>query len=157
MPPSCDSILPPHVPYTFLSLTIGLWGVDPCKAKEIDALRAQMAQLQTANAATRCLATLQFGLPAINNLLPGEGLQGALHAAAGGGTETGHCAGPRSRRFAAGACDLPSGWPACAGRDGRRLEIHWPGLRCCRDHCARHAYPCQQAHRVCDVNPVRPR
>jgi hypothetical protein len=41
-----------------------------------------MAQLQTANAATRCLATLQFGLLAINNLLPGEGLQGALHAAA---------------------------------------------------------------------------
>ena len=70
---------------------------------------------------------------------------------------TGHCAGPRSRRFAAGACDLPSGWPALLAAMERRLEIHWPGLRCCRDHCARHAYPCQQAHRVCDVNPVRPR
>jgi protein ImuA len=58
------------------------------KAKEIDALRVQIARLQTTDAATRRLTTLKFGLPAIDDLLPSQGLQSALHEAGGGGAET---------------------------------------------------------------------
>ena len=49
--------------------------MDSGKAKEIDALRVQIARLQTTDAASRRLTTLKFGLPAIDDLLPSQGLQ----------------------------------------------------------------------------------
>ena len=143
------------------------------KAKEIDGLRAQIARLQTTDAASRRLTTLKFGLPAIDDLLPGQGLQSALrrcrdrarcrcgavsrrvtgaprgHHPLGAGTLRPLRAGPCWRRVAAGARDLPSGRPACAGRDGRRLEIPWPGWGGCRDHGAYHA------HRIAPVASCR--
>jgi protein ImuA len=61
--------------------------MDSRKAKEIDALRVQIARLQTTDAANRRLTTLKVGLPAIDDLLPGHGLQSALHEAAGGDAE----------------------------------------------------------------------
>ena len=74
--------------------------MDSRKAKEIDALRVQIARLQTTDAASRRLTTLKFGLPAIDDLLPGQGLQSALHEAAGGGAETEH--GAAAALFLAG-------------------------------------------------------
>ena len=74
--------------------------MDSGKAKEIDALRVQIARLQTTDAASRRLTTLKFGLPAIDDLLPGQGLQSALHEAAGGDAETEH--GAAAALFLAG-------------------------------------------------------
>jgi protein ImuA len=74
--------------------------MDSGKAKEIDALRVQIARLQTTDAAGRCLTTLKFGLPAIDDLLPGHGLQSALHEATGGDAETEH--GAAAALFVAG-------------------------------------------------------
>src|SRR5580704_17765069 len=62
--------------------------MDSRRAREIDALRGQIARLQTTDAASRRLTTLKFGVPAIDDLLPGHGLQSALHEAAGGDAET---------------------------------------------------------------------
>jgi protein ImuA len=74
--------------------------MDSRKAKEIDALRVQIARLQTTDAANRRLTTLKVGLPAIDDLLPGHGLQSALHEAAGGGAGTEH--GAAAALFLAG-------------------------------------------------------
>jgi protein ImuA len=74
--------------------------MDSRKAKEIDALRLRIARLQKADAANRRLTMLSFGLPAIDDLLPGQGLQNALHEAAGAGPETEH--GAAAALFLAG-------------------------------------------------------
>jgi protein ImuA len=74
--------------------------MDSRKAKEIDALRVQIARRQTTDAANRRLTTLKVGLPAIDDLLPGHGLQSALHEVAGGDAETEH--GAAAALFLAG-------------------------------------------------------
>ena len=74
--------------------------MDSRKVKEIGALRAQIARLQTTDAASRRLTSLKFGLLAIDDLLPGHGLQSALHEAAGGDAETEH--GAAAALFLAG-------------------------------------------------------
>ncbi|HET6608700.1 MAG TPA: damage-inducible protein [Rhodopila sp.] len=59
----------------------------------IDALRDQIARMQATTARHDVPATLPFGIPAVDELLPGHGLTlGALHEAAGLGPETEHAA-----------------------------------------------------------------
>ena len=61
------------------------------KATEIGALRSRIARVHGAD---RREAAISFGLPAIDNLLPGKGLRSALHEVAGAGPETEHGAAP---------------------------------------------------------------
>lgn len=70
------------------------------KAKKIEALRSRIARMQAADAANRRAAAICFGLPAIDDLLPGYGLRAALHEVAGIGPEADH--GAASALFLAG-------------------------------------------------------
>jgi len=66
----------------------GYGAMEHTKAKEIDALRSRIARMQDAGSAYSRGAAIGFGVPAIDNLLPGNGLDSALHEIAGTGPET---------------------------------------------------------------------
>ena len=70
------------------------------KAKQIDALRSRIARMQAAGSAACRGAAIGFGVPAIDNLLPGSGLTSALHEIAGTGPATEH--GAAAALFIAG-------------------------------------------------------
>ncbi len=88
------------------------------QAQEIGALRARIARLQAGRSASRSPRALRFGLPAIDDHLPGGGLPDALHEVAGCGPEIEH--GAAAALFIAGLL---------ARRKGSVLWIQeWPDL-----------------------------
>jgi protein ImuA len=88
------------------------------RAREIDALRARIARVEAGRSANRRSRTLRFGLPAIDDHLPGKGLPDALHEVAGTGPEIEH--GTAAALFTAGLL---------ARRKGTVLWVQeWPDL-----------------------------
>ena len=73
---------------------VGYRAMDSTKTKEIDALRSEIARMLTSAGGDRRDAAIRFGLPGIDNLLPGKGLCPALHEVVGVGPETEHGAAP---------------------------------------------------------------
>jgi len=77
------------------------------KQKEIQLLRSRIAGIQAAGSPKHPGTAIPFGIPAIDNRLPGNGLQNALHEVAGVGSETEHAAA--AARFIAGILSRLSG------------------------------------------------
>jgi len=68
--------------------------MDHITARKIETLRTQIARLQTSTRSGRKEMPVCFGLPEIDNRLPGNGLRAGLHEVAGLGPETEHAAAP---------------------------------------------------------------
>lgn len=77
------------------------------KPQEIQILRFRIAGIQAAGSPKHPATAISFGIPAIDNRLPGDGLQNALHEVAGAGPETEH--GAAAARFIAGILSRRSG------------------------------------------------
>ena len=111
-------------------------------ANTLTALRAKVARLERGHAAAHeaCGGTIPFGEPAIDGALPGGGLaRGALHEAAGAGSETEHAAS--AGRFLAGIlarATQPGGWTIWIARDPPYL----PALVGCGIDAARLLFAC---------------
>ena len=68
--------------------------MDHTTSREIEALRAQIACIQTSTGPGRQETPAHFGLPEIDNRLAGNGLRAGLHEVAGLGPETERAAAP---------------------------------------------------------------
>jgi protein ImuA len=93
------------------------------KFSEIQALRSRIARIQAAGSPKHLGTAIPFGISAIDNRLPGNGLQNVLHEVAGLGPETEH--GAAAARFIAGILARRTGpvlwaqeWP----------DLHAPAL-----------------------------